>query len=104
MNKSPIIAIEKVYRTKIAKYEPLGKRCEEVFVRHCKLAIVINSSLGAVYKESVQELMKNIGLGDRIIKTLMRRISAGSIIRSFFMFNKFKLKSDSNTKTTNSES
>jgi hypothetical protein len=42
--------------------------------------------------------MKNIGLEDRIIKTLMRRISAGSIVRSFLVFNKFKHKSDSNIK------
>jgi hypothetical protein len=96
INDAPMTALEKVHRAKIAKYEPLRRRCEEVFQRRCKLTTVIVSSLGAVYKESVRELKKNIGLGDRALKTLVRRISTAALIGSYFVFNKFKPNSDRN--------
>jgi hypothetical protein len=69
---------------------------EEVFHRQCNLTTVIVSSLITVYKESVRELKKNIGLGDRAMKKLVRRISADTLIGSYFIFKKFKLNIDRN--------
>jgi hypothetical protein len=85
LDKTRMTIFEKMCRTKIAKYEPLRRHCEETFHQKCKLTRVIVSSLGAVYSESVRKLKAHLGLGDHALKALVRRISTSSLIGSYFL-------------------
>jgi hypothetical protein len=93
LNNTPMTALEKVYREKVRKYEPLRRQCEEIFQRRCTLTTVIVSSLGVVYKESMKEIKSLLNLRPRALNILIRRISTAALIGSYLLFYKIPMRS-----------
>ena len=72
------------------KYEPLRSRIEELTNKKCSLITVVVSSLGILYKESMNLLNQMLKLTNKKKNTVERRISTAALIGSFFVFYKLK--------------
>ena len=85
--------LNNVYKEKKEKYKPLAEECKKVYKRKAKIFTIIVSSLGAIQKQSIEDIRKllNIGAKDnKLMNTVLRRLSLTACIGSYFIFNKLK--------------
>ena len=92
-------AMEIAYTNKVNKYKGLVVHCRTQFKMNVDLTVVVVSSLGAVFKKSVKELRKLLGLankkGTSPMNKIMRRMSIAACIGSYFIYYNLKF-SESN--------
>ena len=84
-----------VYDQKISKYAGLVKECKEKTGRKVKLYTIIVSSLGAVFKKSIdgiKELLRISKKDNKLLNTVLRRMSISACIGSYFIYNKLPFK------------
>ena len=85
--------MEETYKTKRMKYSDLVQRCEAKYNKVTKLYIIIVSSLGAIYKETINDLNKLYkGEPMKKMRQLYTQISNAAITGSYFIFYKIPFK------------
>lgn len=83
-----------VFNEKKDKYKELVQECERVYKRKVKLYVIIVSSLGAIQKQSIDDIKKLLKISasdNKLLSTILRRLSLAACIGSYFIYNKFKL-------------
>ena len=85
--------LNNVYREKHDKYKALADECERVYKRKTSTYTIIVSSLGAVQKQSIDDIRKLLKIDaheNRLMNTILRRLSLTACIGSYFIYNKLK--------------
>ena len=87
--------INTVYNEKVEKYKGLVEACKKTYNREVKQFTIIVSSLGAINKNSINDIKKLLNIAEyekKTMKTILRRLSLAACIGSYFIFNNLKLK------------
>ena len=101
--------LNNTYKEKKDKYKELAEECKKVYKRKVKVYVIIVSSLGAVQKQSIADIRKLLKIAtnqNRLLNTILRRLSLTACIGSYFIYNKLKYchyKVDANDDTNEGE-
>ena len=85
--------LDNTFMEKNNKYDSLVKECKTTYKRKVHLYTIIVSSLGAIQKDSIKQIRKLLHIKPRenkLMNTVLRRISLAAYIGSCFIFNKLK--------------
>ena len=87
--------IDIVYNEKVKKYKGLVEACKKAYNREVKQYTIIVSSLGAINKNSINDIKKLLNITEyekKTMKTILRRLSLAACVGSYFIFNNLKFK------------
>ena len=88
----------KTYVEKTQKYSDLKNHCREKFNRDVYLYIIIVSSLGAVDKDTIEDvsrLYKKMHIHDKnVVQKKLRRMCINALIGSYFIFYNIPFRED----------